>query len=83
MLAIIISESGTEVIVIFFLYFSACPQSHIVALGAPESGLVLILWKTCFIFHMLRKTNYSMVIMTTVKRLQKPLSTGTWGLHCS
>lgn len=65
------------------MIISAFPQSYIVALGTSEPGLVLILWKTCFIFHMLRKMNYLVVIMTIVKRPQKPLSTGIWGPHCS
>lgn len=70
MLTMVISGRGTEMIIIFFLY--------IVALGLPESSLVLAWqpWKTCFIFYMLRKINYLMIIYD-IKKPQKPLRHGT------
>lgn len=42
MLTMVISGGETEVIIIFFLCFSAFPQFYIVALSPPEPSLVLI-----------------------------------------
>lgn len=78
MLTTVICSGGTEVVIIFFLCFSAFPQSYLVALGSPESGFVLIgqPCKTCFIFLMLRQINYSRI---THDKCQKATeTTGHW-----